>query len=166
MSRLALIAFAAALAASPALADSQDLLNGLKAKNGGKLLPPITNPFAPTPVPTNADGTPQTIIQQIVANNKAELATLQGDMQDLLSLFGTGTGAVTESLQYPDLQDGNGHDCAIQGRRFTQVIHDHPLMLTGEFKNKDYIRTTLVPDPASEHIARQQPSQKQTNNSK
>ena len=130
MSRLGFLALAAALAVSPALADSQDLLNGLKAKHGGRLLADPLN-LIPTPSPTPTGS----IISQMVAANKTILAQLQGDMADLLSLFGTGDEAVTESLQYPDLQDGNGHDCAIQGRRFTGVVHDHPLALTGDFIN-------------------------------
>ena len=122
-----------AMHAGPARADSQDLINGLKSQHGGKPFPPIFTP--PTPAPTNADGSPQTVIQKIVADNKALLAQLEGDMRTILSLFGTGDEAIAEALQYPDLQDGNGHDCAVQGKRFTSVIHDHPLAITGDFIN-------------------------------
>lgn len=72
-------------------------------------------------------------ISSVVAANKALLGRLTTDAQALLSLFGTGSSAVSESLQYPNLQDGNGHDCAVQGQQFSRIIHDHPLALTGRF---------------------------------
>lgn len=85
--------------------------------------------------PPSVSATPATngIVAQVVAGNKAMLAQLSTSVDQLLTLFGTGDAAVTESLQYPAIQDGNGHDCAVAGRQFTQILHDHPLAVTGDF---------------------------------
>jgi hypothetical protein len=121
-----LFALVLVLAATPVFADSEDLINGLR-KSG--IHATLAEGSAAS---TQSD---DDFIKSLVASNKALLTKLQGGVRELLSLFGTNQAAIDESLQYPSVQDGNGHDCAVLTGQFTQVIHDHPLALTGNFFN-------------------------------
>lgn len=122
------------------LGAAEDSFTGKKPITGAaKAAPLLTgNPAADIQNalhPPAASATPAAdgLIAQVVAGNKAMLAQLSASIDQLLTLFGTGDAAVTESLQYPSIQDGNGHDCAVAGRQFTQILHDHPLAVTGDF---------------------------------
>ena len=86
------------------------------------------------PTAASSDGTTEDddLLKTIQDANKKVMDKLSAISRALLVLFGTGDGAIAESTQYPDIQDGNGHDCAVQGQRFSTIIHDHPLALTGK----------------------------------